>query len=112
MLAIIVGLEALKEPCRVQVVSDSKYVIDAITKDWLGGWKRRNWMTAGKTPVKNVDLWMRMEKAMGGHDLAWQWVKGHSGHPMNERADELAVKARENEASWKVDDVFEQSQES
>lgn len=107
MLAVIIGFEGLKEACHVHVLSDSKYIIDAITKGWLDGWKRKGWVTSGKTPVKNRDLWERMEKVMSIHDVTWEWVKGHAGHELNERADGLAVKARELEKDWQIDDVFE-----
>jgi ribonuclease HI len=107
MMAVIAGLEALKQPCQVHVVSDSKYIIDAITKGWLEGWKRKGWVTSGKTPVKNIDMWKRMETAMEAHQITWEWVKGHAGHEMNERADQLAVDARENESALEIDVEFE-----
>jgi len=87
--AVIEGLKALSQPCHVTVYSDSKYVLDGITK-WLEGWKARNWKTAAKKPVKNVDLWQELDEEIVRHDITWKWVKGHSGHPENERADELA----------------------
>jgi ribonuclease HI len=89
MTAAIAGLEALKRPCRVRLYSDSQYLHDGITK-WIEGWKRRGWRTAGKQPVKNIDLWQRLEAASAPHDVVWIWVRGHSGHPENERADALA----------------------
>jgi len=107
MMAVIVGLEALKEGCRVHILSDSKYIIDAITKKWLEGWKRKDWKTSGKTPVKNIDLWKRMEVAMARHEVTWEWVKGHSGHCLNERVDELAVNARESKSDLQTDFEFE-----
>jgi len=110
MMAVIVGLEALKESCKVHILSDSKYIIDAITKRWLEGWKRKGWMTSGKTPVKNIDLWQRMEVALARHEVTWEWVRGHSGHCLNERADELAVKARESKSALQTDFEFEKSQ--
>lgn len=98
MTAAIAGLEALKRPCRVRLFSDSQYLRDGITK-WISGWKRRGWLTADKQPVKNVDLWQRLDAAAARHVVTWEWVRGHSGHPENERADTLA-RARIAEASW------------
>jgi ribonuclease HI len=88
--AAIAALELLKQPCEIELHSDSKYVIDAMTKKWVDGWMRRGWMTAGKTPVKNKDLWMRLVAASKPHKIDWRWVKGHAGHADNERCDELA----------------------
>jgi ribonuclease HI len=89
MTAAIRALEALKQPCRVRLVSDSQYLRDGITK-WIHAWKARGWRTAAKEPVKNVDLWQQLERAMMPHAIDWQWVRGHAGHPENERADALA----------------------
>src|SRR5207302_4244130 len=89
LMAAIAGLEALKRPCRVRLYTDSQYLRDGITK-WLPGWKARGWRTAAKEPVKNVDLWQRLEQAAAPHKIEWHWVRGHSGHPENERADALA----------------------
>jgi len=90
LMAAIQGLETLKrEVNRVRVHTDSTYVKDGITK-WIHGWKKNGWKTAAKKPVKNRDLWQRLEEALSGHDIAWHWIKGHSGHPENERCDELA----------------------
>ena len=89
MTAAIMGLEALRRPCRVRLYSDSQYLRDGITK-WIHGWKRRDWRTADKKPVKNVDLWQRLEAAAARHEGVWEWVRGHAGHPENERADALA----------------------
>lgn len=94
MMAVIVALEALTRPCEVIVTTDSQYVMKGMM-EWLPGWKKRNWLTAAKKPVKNVDLWQRMEKAATSHKLDWVWVRGHQGHEENERADQLAVTARE-----------------
>lgn len=94
MMAVIMGLEALTRPCEVKITTDSQYVMKGM-QEWLPGWKKRNWKTAAKKPVKNVDLWQRMEKAAELHTLKWEWVRGHQGHLENERADELAVAARE-----------------
>lgn len=94
MMAVIVALEALKRPCRVTITTDSQYVIKGMT-EWLAGWKAKNWKTAAKKPVKNVELWQRLDKAISQHEVEWQWVRGHQGHVENERADQLAVRARE-----------------
>ena len=92
LMAAISALEALKKPCTVDLHTDSKYVQDGISK-WIHGWKRNSWKTADKKPVKNMDLWQRLEVAIKQHDVRWHWVKGHVGHEMNERADQLAVAA-------------------
>ena len=92
LMAAISALEALKRPVTVDVHTDSTYVRDGITK-WIHGWKKRDWRTADKKPVKNVDLWQRLEAAVAQHQVSWHWVKGHAGHPENERADELAREA-------------------
>ena len=85
----IMALESIKRPCNVEMHVDSAYVKDGITK-WIHGWKRNGWKTADKKPVKNVELWQRLDKAIATHDISWRWVKGHAGHAENERADELA----------------------
>ncbi|HWD59987.1 MAG TPA: ribonuclease HI [Stellaceae bacterium] len=89
LMAAIAALETLKRPCRVDLYTDSRYVLDGATK-WLPSWKARSWRTADKKPVKNVDLWQRLELALAPHQLDWHWVRGHAGHPENERADALA----------------------
>ena len=89
LMAAITGLEALKRPCKVKLHTDSKYVLDGITK-WINGWKKRGWKTAGKQPVKNIELWQRLDAATDRHDITWIWVKGHAGDEGNELADELA----------------------
>jgi ribonuclease HI len=89
MLAAIMGLEALKRRCRVRLFSDSQYLRDGITK-WIDNWKRRGWRTADNKPVKNIDLWQRLDRAAAAHEVRWIWVRGHAGHPENERADALA----------------------
>ncbi len=94
MMAAIQGLESLKRRSRVDIYTDSTYVRDGITK-WIHGWKRNGWKTAAKKPVKNEDLWRRLDGIVTGHDITWHWVKGHAGHPENERADELARLATE-----------------
>jgi len=85
----IMALEALKRPCKVELHTDSKYVMQGIT-EWIAGWKRRGWTTADKKPVKNDDLWRRLDAARARHEVTWKWVKGHAGHELNERADALA----------------------
>ena len=94
LLAAIEALRALKRPSRVRLTTDSNYVKDGITK-WIHGWLRNNWRTAAKKPVKNADLWQRLLDAAEPHDIEWAWVKGHDGHPENERADQLASDAAE-----------------
>lgn len=89
LMAAISALEALKKPCVVHLHIDSKYVLDGITK-WLPNWKKAGWKTASKAPVKNEDLWRRLDEAIKTHDIDWRWVKGHSGNQGNERADALA----------------------
>ncbi|MFK8067619.1 MAG: ribonuclease HI [Gammaproteobacteria bacterium] len=89
LMAAIMGLESLKRGCTVTLTTDSSYVKDGITK-WLEGWKKRGWKTANKKPVKNQDLWQRLEKAANEHEVDWKWVKGHSGHVENDIADQLA----------------------
>lgn len=93
LMAVIVGLEALKKTCSVTLYSDSKYVVDAFNNHWIEGWIKKGWKTAGKSPVKNVDLWKRLLKAKENHDVEFIWVKGHAGHEYNERCDLLAVNA-------------------
>jgi len=92
LCAAIQGLSALKRPCRVQLSTDSRYVMDGLTK-WLAGWQRNGWRTAAKQPVKNADLWQALVAAAAPHRIDWRWVKGHAGHPENERADRLASDA-------------------
>lgn len=92
LMAAIKGLEALSRNCAVTVVTDSKYVKQGIT-EWMANWKRNGWRTAAKKPVKNTDLWQRLDEAIKGHEIKWEWVKGHSGHPENEMADALANQA-------------------
>lgn len=89
LMAAISALETLDRPSTVTVVTDSSYVKDGITS-WIHGWKARSWKTASKKPVKNEDLWKRLDAATERHEVTWEWVKGHAGHPENERADELA----------------------
>ncbi|UCA46360.1 ribonuclease HI [Pseudochrobactrum sp. XF203] len=97
LMAAISALQALKEPCQVDLYTDSVYVRDGISK-WIEGWKRNGWKTAAKAPVKNAELWQELDTARKNHKVTWHWVKGHAGHPENERADELA---REGMAPYK-----------
>jgi ribonuclease HI len=92
--AAIEALNALKRPCAVEMHVDSQYVKDGITK-WINGWKRNGWKTADKKPVKNLELWQALDEAIKRHEISWHWVKGHAGHPENERADELARQGME-----------------
>ena len=92
LMAAIAALEALKRRSSVRLVTDSTYVRDGVTK-WIHGWKRNGWKTAAKKPVKNDDLWKRLDAIASKHDVSWEWVKGHAGHPENERADQLAREA-------------------
>lgn len=98
LMAAIVGLESLKEDCNVVLTTDSQYVRLGITQ-WLKNWKRNNWRTSQKEPVKNKDLWQRLDAASARHQIDWQWVKGHAGHPENERCDELARVAATEKAT-------------
>ncbi len=89
LMAAIRGLEALKRPAKVVLTTDSSYVKDGITK-WIGNWKKNGWRTATKKPVKNADLWRRLDRVVSQHEISWHWVKGHNGHIENERVDDLA----------------------
>ena len=89
LTAVIRGLEQLKEPCRVNLFTDSKYVMEGATK-WLDGWKKRGWRKADKKAVQNIDLWEKLDVLLNGHHISWNWVKGHAGNSYNERVDELA----------------------
>ena len=97
LMAAIAGLEALIWPCRVELFSDSKYLTDAFNQHWIDGWLKRGWKKADKSPVKNVDLWQRLLKAMEPHQVNYHWVKGHDGHPENERCDQLATAAADGD---------------
>ena len=102
MMAAIEALNSLKQPCRIDLHTDSVYLRDGITK-WIHGWKRNGWKTADKKPVKNEDLWRALEEALSHHEISWHWVKGHSGHIENERADTLAREGlKEHAASGKA----------
>lgn len=91
VLAAIEALEMLSRPCKVKLTTDSEYLRRGVL-EWMQNWKKRDWLTAVKKPVKNKDLWERLDKAVTSHDISWHWVKGHSGHPGNEKADQLANK--------------------
>lgn len=91
LLAVIEALEALKEPCMVRVVSDSKYVVDAIEKGWLSSWQAKGWKKADRKPVLNVELWQRLLPQLSRHNVQFTWIRGHAGHPYNERCDAVAV---------------------
>ncbi len=93
MMAAIAGFEALNRPCHIDLFSDSKYLVDSFNQGWINGWIKKGWKRGKNEPVKNVDLWQRMLKAKEPHDVVFHWVKGHAGHPQNERCDELATTA-------------------
>lgn len=95
LMAAIMGLESLTRPCHVRLTSDSKYVLQGIT-EWIDSWKKKGWKNAAKKPVKNADLWQRLDKARELHEVEWEWVKGHTGHDGNEMADELANKGADS----------------
>lgn len=107
LLATIVALEKIPSNAKVEIYSDSSYVVNAINQNWLENWQKKGWKTANKKPVKNKDLWLRLLKQLKTHDIAWNWVKGHAGHPQNERCDLLAVQAAQSEQLL-VDQGFEQ----
>jgi len=95
LMAAIMALESLKRSTKIIITTDSKYVMNGITS-WIKNWKKRNWKTASNKPVKNIDLWQRLETASNQHDVSWDWVKGHSGHTENDIADDLANKGIDN----------------
>lgn len=97
LMAAIVGLEALNKPCEVTLYSDSKYLTDAFNQNWIGSWLKNGWRNSQKQPVKNVDLWKRLLAAANPHQVSYVWVKGHAGHPENERCDFLATTAADGE---------------
>ena len=97
LLAVITALESLKRPCKVELHSDSQYVINAFKKGWVWGWVKRGWKTASKQPVKNPDLWKRLLGLSKKHDIDWVWVKGHAGTELNERCDQLATQSADGE---------------
>lgn len=106
LMAVIVGLEALNRPCHVEVFSDSKYVTDAFNANWVEGWIKKNWKNSTGKPVKNPDLWKRLIKAMEPHEVIFNWVKGHNGHPENERCDKLATTAADGDGLLDDEVVF------
>lgn len=96
LMGAIAALEALNRPCEVMLYSDSQYLVKAFNEHWIDQWIRKNWMRTNSEPVRNVDLWQRLLKASGPHRVCWNWVKGHSGHPQNERCDRLATAAADS----------------
>lgn len=97
LMAVIAALEALNRPCSVELYSDSKYVVDAFNQNWIGGWLKKGWKRGKNEPVKNVDLWKRLLQAKEPHQVRFIWVKGHDGHPQNERCDTLATAAADGD---------------
>lgn len=97
LMAVIAGLEALTKPCQAEIFSDSKYVTDAFNQKWIDGWIKKGWKRGKNEPVKNIDLWKRLLSAMEPHQVRFNWVKGHNGHPENERCDYLATSAADGE---------------
>ena len=106
LTAVIEALDILKEPCVVELYSDSKYVIDGLSKGWAKGWQKRGWIKSDKKPALNPDLWERLLAAKGKHKVEFIWVKGHAGHELNERCDELATTAADNPACHQQDTGF------
>ena len=104
LMGAIKGLEALNRPCEVEVFTDSKYVLSGFNEGWIKNWMKNGWKTAGKKPVKNVELWQRLIKAAEPHKIRWNWVKGHNGHPENERCDELATTAADQDPALLLHD--------
>lgn len=107
LLAVIIALESLKMPCKIVLTSDSKYVLDALTKKWVDSWQAKNWRNSSNKPVKNIDLWKRLLTAMNPHTIEFVWVKGHNGHEFNEICDKLAVAAYNGE-NLIIDEGFSQ----
>lgn len=105
LMAAIRGLEALNKPCQVTLYSDSKYLVDAFNQRWIDNWLKKGWVKSDKKPVKNVDLWKALLKAMEPHQVSFVWVKGHDGHPENERCDVLATTAADQPEEFLIDDV-------
>ena len=105
LMAVIAGLEALNRPCQVELYSDSKYVVDAFNQHWIDGWIKKGWKRGKNEPVKNIDLWQRLLKAKAPHQVQFIWVKGHDGHPENERCDQLATSAADQPEAYLLDDV-------
>lgn len=107
LMGVIAGLEALKRPCTVNVYSDSQYVVNAFNQHWIEGWLKKGWKNSKKEPVKNSDLWKRLIKATEPHTVIFHWVRGHAGHPENERCDSLATQAADG-AGKQIDEGFEE----
>lgn len=105
LLGPIMALEALKRPCHVTLISDSQYLVNAFNQNWIAGWLKRGWKNANKQPVKNIDLWKRLLEAKKPHTVEFVWVKGHAGHPENERCDQLATEAA-NGSNLLIDEGF------
>lgn len=97
LMGVIRGFEELKKPCNVTVISDSKYVIDAFNQHWLENWQKNNWRTSSKKAVKNIDLWKKLLEVSAPHNISFTWIKGHAGHPENERCDKLATTAADSD---------------
>ncbi|MBR3943375.1 MAG: ribonuclease HI [Clostridia bacterium] len=108
LMAVIAGLSALKEPCEVEIVSDSKYVVDAILKEWVYTWEEKGWIKSDRKPVLNVDLWEELLLLIEGHAVSFRWVEGHAGHPENERCDRLAVAAAQG-TNLEIDEEYEEN---
>lgn len=106
LMAAIAGLEALTKPCNVTLYSDSQYLVKAFTEHWLDGWIKKGWKRSGNDPVKNIDLWKRLLKAIEPHKVSFEWVRGHNGHPMNERCDVLATTAADGDNL--LEDIIEE----
>ena len=106
LMAAVAGLEALIKPCQVELISDSRYLVDAFQKNWIGGWQKKNWKRPTGETVKNVDLWKRLLAAMSPHQVDFCWIKGHSGHSQNERCDKLATAAADGN-NLQIDDGVE-----
>ena len=104
LMGAIVGLESLTRPCNVIIYSDSQYLVKAFNEHWLEGWIKKDWKKGNKEPVKNIDLWKRLITASKPHNVSYSWVKGHNGHPMNERCDKLATSAADGDVL--LDDKF------
>ena len=105
LLAAITALNLLQQPCKVELHSDSKYLVQAMNDRWIDGWQKKDWVNSKKEPVKNKDLWLQLLDAIGSHDITWKWVKGHAGNTENERCDELARSAAEAKPT-KADEGF------
>lgn len=105
LLGVIRALQALNKPCQVTIYSDSKYVVDAFNQHWVDNWLKKNWVKSDKKPVKNVDLWKTLLEAKAPHQVQFVWVKGHDGHPENERCDQLATSAADQPEANLLDDV-------